>query len=111
MAGLGETCTHIAAILFYLEAANRFQEVKTCTQGACEWNVPSLKSVQYSVRGKKRKLDDMLEGCEMHVDKVMVKQGSEPRCKQMQSLFRKGSGIALTVNGAQQKIRGRNYRY
>ena len=53
----------------------------------------------------------MLEGCEMHVDKVMVKQGSEPRCKQMQSLFRKGSGIALTVNGAQQKIRGRNYRY
>ena len=65
MAGLGETCTHIAAILFYLEAAYRVQEIKTCTQGECEWNVPFLKLVQYlptkqidytSARGKKRNL-------------------------------------------------------
>ena len=96
MAGLGETCTHIAAILFYLEAAYRVQEVKTCTQGECEWNVPSLKSVQYlptkqidftSARGKKRKLDDMLEGCETQVDEVMVKQGSEPTDDEMVLFF------------------------
>ena len=31
IAGLGETCTHIAAILFYLEAVYRVQEVKTCS--------------------------------------------------------------------------------
>ena len=97
MAGLGETCTHIAAILFYLEAAHRFVEVKTCTQGACEWNVPTLKTVEYlptklidftSARGKKRKLDDMLEGCETQTDEVTVKQGSKPTDDEMALFFR-----------------------
>ena len=32
MAGLGEVCTHVAAILFYLEAISRIQGKKTCTQ-------------------------------------------------------------------------------
>lgn len=32
MAGLGEACSHIAAILFYLEALVRMQGTKTCTQ-------------------------------------------------------------------------------
>ena len=41
IAALGETCTHIAAILFYLEAANRIQEVKTPTQNQCSWVIPS----------------------------------------------------------------------
>ena len=30
MAGLGEVCTHIAAVLFYLEAAYRTKGVETC---------------------------------------------------------------------------------
>ena len=47
MAGLSEVCTHIAAILFYLEVACRFEEAKTCTQGLCTWNVPSLKKIEY----------------------------------------------------------------
>ena len=46
MAGLEEVCTHIAAILFYLEAACTFEEVKTCTQGLCMWNVPTLKEIE-----------------------------------------------------------------
>ena len=52
MARLSETCTHIAAILFYLEAAYRVQEIRTCTQGECEGNVPSLKLVQYLPKNK-----------------------------------------------------------
>ena len=65
MAGLGETCSHIAAVLFYLEAAARIQGTSTtCTQEASQWVIPSyLKSVEYvpikeidftSAKGKKK---------------------------------------------------------
>lgn len=48
MAGLGETCTHVAAILFYLEAVSRLQGKQTSTQQKCEWLIPSyLKNVEY----------------------------------------------------------------
>ena len=67
MAGLGETCTYIAAILFYLETVAHLQGVKTVTESECSWIIPScLKSAQYfpindinftSARGLKRKLD------------------------------------------------------
>ena len=71
MAGLGETCTHIAAVLFYLEAAARIQGRQTCTQRKCEWILPSFqKNVEYlpirdsdftSAKGKKRKLDELID--------------------------------------------------
>jgi len=66
-----EKCTHIAALLFYLEALHRMKEVETCTQRQCEWIPSALKTVEYlpikdidftSAQGKKRKLDEMLEG-------------------------------------------------
>ncbi len=48
MAGLGEACSHIAAVLFYGEAAFRVKERETCTQMKCEWVLPSyLKNVEY----------------------------------------------------------------
>ena len=66
MAGLGETCTHVAAVLFYLEAAARIQGNQTSTQRKCEWIMPSFqKNVQYlpvkdmdftSARAKKENL-------------------------------------------------------
>ena len=72
MAGLGETCTHIAAVLFYLEAATRLQGKQSCTQRKCEWILPSFqKDVEYlpikdidftSVKGKKRKLNESIDG-------------------------------------------------
>ncbi len=40
MAGLGETCTHISAVLFYLEALHRLKGTETCTQQRCEWIMP-----------------------------------------------------------------------
>ena len=74
MAGLGEACSHIAAILYLLETLSRMQETRTCTQEECQWVIPSyLKTAEYlpikeidftSARGKKRKLDDMIDGKE-----------------------------------------------
>lgn len=69
MAGLGETCTHIAAVLFYLEANARIH-VTTCTQEQCEWIIPTyLKKVDYqrikdidftSAQGLKKKHDEII---------------------------------------------------
>ena len=48
MAGLGEVCTHVAALLFYLEALYRMEEVQTCTQQQCGWIIPSASTaVEY----------------------------------------------------------------
>ena len=65
MAGLGETYTHVAAILFFLETLYRITRIKTPTEGPCNWIMPTfLKSTEYqpiknidftSPKGKKRK--------------------------------------------------------
>ena len=102
MAGLGETCTHIAAVLFYLEANTRIRGIKTCTQKECEWIIPSsLKTIEYlptkdidfsSARGKKRKLDEMMEiddPPEFSCDLVTVSQGASPTDLEMKLLFEK----------------------
>ena len=64
MAGLGKTCTHVAAVLFYLEAIYRLKGDETCTQHKCEWIMPKFqKNMDYlpyrftSAKGKKKKLD------------------------------------------------------
>lgn len=71
MAGLGETCTHVAAVLFYLEALYRIQGNETCTQRRCEWLMPKFqKDMDYlpvkcidftSAKGKKTKLNEVIE--------------------------------------------------
>ena len=45
MAGLGEVCTHVAAVLFFLETSTRLQGKATCTQQQCQWVIPSYKKV------------------------------------------------------------------
>ena len=67
MAGLGEVCTHVAAVLFYLETSFGLQGKATCTQDKCQWVIPAYqKSIPYapvkdldftSAKGKKRKID------------------------------------------------------
>ena len=48
MAGLRETCTHIAAVLFYLEVVVRIQGTTTCTESQCEWVIPAyVKFIDY----------------------------------------------------------------
>nr|XP_054755271.1 uncharacterized protein LOC129261235 [Lytechinus pictus] len=70
MAGLGETCTHVCAVLFYLETKVRIRDSKTVTQEAAYWKMPSARrEVQYmpvhkidftSAQSQKRKLDDFV---------------------------------------------------
>ena len=49
MAGLGESCTHVAALLFAIEAAVRIRETKTVTAEKAYWVLPSsLDKVPYS---------------------------------------------------------------
>ena len=49
MAGLGESCTHVAALPFAIEAAVRIRETKTVTAEKAYWVLPSsLDKVPYS---------------------------------------------------------------
>ena len=84
MAGLGETCMHIAALLFYLEAAARIQGKRTSTQRKCKRIIPSfLKNVEYlpikdidftSANGKKRKLDERMASTVPSTEKTVACQ-------------------------------------
>ena len=70
MAEQGECCSHIASILFYIEAWNRIKEKLSCTQVKCSWLLPtSVKDVPYapvadidfrSAKKLKQKLDDSI---------------------------------------------------
>ena len=53
MAGIGETCTHVAALLFFVDATVRIRDSRTVTQDPAYWLIPkSLKSVEYNeIRG------------------------------------------------------------
>ena len=49
MAGLGECCSHIASVLFYVEFWTRVNGKLSCTQVKCTWILPTyLKEVNYS---------------------------------------------------------------
>ena len=49
MAGQGECCSHIASVLFYIEAWNRVNEKLSCTQVKCSWLMPTaVKEVPYA---------------------------------------------------------------
>ncbi|XP_059174981.1 uncharacterized protein LOC131955049 [Physella acuta] len=67
MAGLGESCSHIGALLFAIEAGCRLQDNVSTTQKTCQWILPpSLQKVPYlavadvnfdTPEAKKKKLD------------------------------------------------------
>lgn len=49
MAGLGESCTHVAALLFYIEAAVKLHKSKTVTEEKAYWTLPpALKHINYT---------------------------------------------------------------
>ena len=47
MAGLGEVCSHAAALMFSVLAAVNIREGQTCTEKPCTWTKPSDKNVMY----------------------------------------------------------------
>eukprot|EP00794_Sanderia_malayensis_P002736 gene2736-3161_t len=49
MAGLGESCSHVSAVLFYLDYAVRLRDSKTVTEKKAYWTIPgALKGIEYS---------------------------------------------------------------
>ena len=48
MAGLGEACLHIAAVLFLLEGNTQHRQRLACTSLPCSWLPPSFRNVLYS---------------------------------------------------------------
>ncbi len=105
MAGLGETCTHVAAVLFYLEAQSRLHGTETCTQRQCEWVMPTFqKNMEYlpvkdidisSAKSKKIKLDDAIDSASntavpCSINKLSgnsAKNVSSPSANEMNSLY------------------------
>ncbi len=100
MAGLGEVCTHVAAVLFYLEALFRIQGKETCTQQSCKWILPSFSAnVEYlpiadidftSAASKKLKLDDMINSVgetSSTLEIVEVKRKKIPSCEEMDCFY------------------------
>ena len=48
MAGLGEACSHVAALLFTAEARNRLCREASCTPQLCAWLPPGMQNVTYA---------------------------------------------------------------
>ncbi len=48
MAGLGEACSHIAALLFMMEGNTQHKMRMACTSLPCYWLPPSFREVPYS---------------------------------------------------------------
>lgn len=68
MAGLGEACTHIGAVLFYLEASTKVSNGITCTQQKCKWVLPSyqreipylpVKDIDFTSAKGKQKMNEV----------------------------------------------------
>ena len=72
VAGLGETCTHVSALMFYIDAKVRIRDSQTVTQVPAYWKLPSsVKDAAYlpvcqidftSAKTKKRQLDALVDG-------------------------------------------------
>ena len=52
MAGLGEACSHIVAVLFALEVNTQVKKSMSCTSLPCTWLPPSFQSVTYAAIAK-----------------------------------------------------------
>ncbi len=48
MAGLGEACSHISALLFAAEAYTKLAQETSCTSESCKWLPPSMQKVKFA---------------------------------------------------------------
>ena len=101
MAGLGEACSHISALLFAVEANTRVQSNLSCTSKLCSWLPPSKAGVEYapvtnidftSPQQKRRKLlstgvdtSNKFEACN---SMVSPRVSSKPTPKEYDNLYR-----------------------
>ena len=47
MAGLGESCSHVGAVLIHIECAVNIESSKTCTEEKAYWLLPSSKKIEF----------------------------------------------------------------
>ncbi|KAM4526904.1 uncharacterized protein V3H82_001158 isoform 1-T1 [Fundulus diaphanus] len=95
MAGLSESCSHVGAVLFSIEAGVKMRDAASCTTEQCKWLMPShvkkipaapVAQIDFSsAKSKKKKLDSSIDG-RTTINKVgkslpvpcpRVKRGSE----------------------------------
>ncbi|XP_041349329.1 uncharacterized protein LOC121368656 [Gigantopelta aegis] len=102
MAGLGEACTHVAALLFAIEATVKLRDSKTVTEEKAYWLLPSsVKGVGYkpcreidftSAKTMKKKMDRMLDTCgsSVYTPCYMAKKAliPEPTEQELSVLFK-----------------------
>lgn len=108
MAGLGESCTHVAATLFAIEAAVKVRDSKTVTETKSYWLPASVKGVSYSTinnidfisaKSKKRNLDLQLQGSPVpqrgYTDKIVPKPSVDDISSFLKNLSVAGANSAI----------------
>ena len=78
MAGLGEACSHIAALLFAAETYNRLNKDVSCTSLPCAWLPPSVKyapisDINFTAPPTKRKKLSMVNLLASHENKFQCR--------------------------------------
>ena len=114
MAGLGEACTHVAALLFYLETAARIDGVSSCTREQCTWVIPGYqKDIPYlpiskidfsSPSSKRRSIEEALQNVTQSSTPTVTTsapkfQFTPPTDAELTSLFQ-----ALSLSGTKPAI-------
>ena len=84
MAGLGEACSHIAAVLFALEANTQIKKSMSCTSLPCTWLPPSFQSVMYSPVFEM----DFKQKKQSEPSTAKISEMPDPSEEELQSLYR-----------------------
>lgn len=106
MAGLGEVCAHVGAILFHAEANTQKRKQTSCTSGPCSWLQPAgCKKVEYapiadinfqSSRRKRKPVEITATALSPHASKHLT---SEPTVEEIatfhESLSQSGTKSAV----------------
>ena len=97
MAGLGETCTHVSAVLFAVNTFVRIEKAKTVTEEAAYWSIPgNVDKVRFSAiedidftapKTMKRNLDCLLSSTPKPQQKRLKPKVNEPSDDEMNILF------------------------
>ena len=95
MAGLGEACSHIAALLFTIEGNTQTKKRLTCTSLPCSWLPPSFRAVPFAKLAdidfstplqKRKKLTSLNKG-ESSRSSQPTKQVQEPTEEEVQEFY------------------------
>ena len=76
-AGLAESCSHVASVMFYIEAVTRIQGKLACTQAKCTWILPT-----YVNEVPHAKVKDIDFSSAKKLKSVMEHKIAEERCDQ-----------------------------